>query len=65
MKVTFQINYRTVWGEEVKVILPDGQLFPLRTNNGEFWRGTTELAEGWSELTYQYAIFREIGRAHV
>lgn len=36
MKVTFQINYRTVWGEEVKVILPDGQLFPLRTNNGEF-----------------------------
>lgn len=59
MKVTFQINYRTVWGEEVKVILPDGQLFPLRTNNGEFWRGTTELAEGWSVLTYQYAIFRD------
>ena len=41
MKLTFRIEYRTAWGEELGVILDGNNSEPiiLRTPNGEHWEG--------------------------
>lgn len=40
MKLTFRIEYRTAWGEELGVILDGNNSEPiiLRTPNGEHWK---------------------------
>ena len=46
MKLTFRIEYRTAWGEELGVILDGNNSEPiiLRTPNGEHWEGEAETA---------------------
>jgi 4-alpha-glucanotransferase len=62
MKLTFQLEYRTVWGEEVEVTL-EGLQKPihLQSLNGILWEGTTELEALPSKapLAYRYSIYRD------
>ena len=47
MKLTFRVRYRTVWGENVCVILYDDGMvrqIPLSTRNGDEWQGIYELS---------------------
>lgn len=61
MKVSFQIAYRTQWGEEVRVVLSDEQQLPLHTHDGERWSGclTLDPLHAPSEITYRYIICRD------
>ena len=61
MEFSFQIHYRTNWGEEVRVMLSDGQLFPLYSYDGYTWRGNLSLdpRRFSDEIVYRYAIYRE------
>ncbi|MEG2151044.1 MAG: 4-alpha-glucanotransferase [Bacteroidaceae bacterium] len=57
MKLTFSIEYRTSWGEEVRVIgsIPET---PLQTTDGTHWSTTIELAMPMEkEIEYAYAIY--------
>lgn len=60
MEVHFQIDYRTIWGEEVRVriLQKDGteSILPLPTTDGKTWRGTLNVS---GNMTYQYFIFKE------
>ncbi len=64
MKLTFQINYRTVYGETMCVIGADGSVPGLNEENplllscqGEdFWQATLELPDKTCELHYKYAV---------
>ena len=63
MKLTFQIEYRTAWGEEIGIML-EGQEntpFMLRTINGVQWFGSVELedAPAGIPLTYSYGVYRD------
>ena len=60
MKLTFQIEYYTQWGEEVRVLFADGQSFPLQTQDGHIWRGdlTFNPLQIAAEIAYRYAIYR-------
>lgn len=61
MEVSFQIAYRTRWGEDVRVIFPDGRQFPLHTRDGEQWQGSLkfDLLHAPSEIVYRYAVCRD------
>lgn len=60
MKLTFQIEYYTQWGEEVRVLFADGQSFPLQTQDGHVWRGDLAFnpLQIAAEIAYRYAIYR-------
>ena len=60
MKLTFRIQYRTVWGEYLCVILNE-EVIELSTKDGNEWQGTAEcrLPEGDSLVTYRYGVFRD------
>ena len=63
MKLTFRIQYRTVWGENMCVVLYDDgmvQLIPLSTRNGSEWQGSYEYIpkETSRFITYRYAVYR-------
>ena len=59
MEVHFQIDYRTIWGEEVRVriLQKDGteSILPLSTTDGKTWVGTINVS---GNMTYQYFIFK-------
>lgn len=61
MKLTFRINYRTVWGESLCVLMEGnhGQAIPLSTRDGNEWQGTTEYMpeDDKAFVTYRYAVF--------
>lgn len=59
MKLSFQIHYHTSWGEEVRVLFSDGMIYPLKTQDGETWRGRLDLDQTIcpQEINYQYAIY--------
>ena len=63
MKLTFRINYRTVWGESLCVLMEGnhGQAIPLSTRDGNEWQGTTEYMpeDDKAFVTYRYAVFRD------
>lgn len=63
MKLTFRIEYRTTWGENVCVLIGDEETnkFELSTRNGIEWQGEVECPapKGQTCLTYRYAILRE------
>lgn len=64
MKLTFRVRYRTVWGENVCVILYDDGMvrqIPLSTRNGDEWQGIYEYTPNGTcrFITYRYAIYRE------
>ncbi|HJG77920.1 4-alpha-glucanotransferase [Phocaeicola barnesiae] len=61
MKLTFRIQYRTVWGEDIRVILNDDTEHPiaLSTRDGNNWIGTTnyEAPVACVQVTYRYGVF--------
>ena len=63
MKLTFHIQYRTIWGESLCVILNDDKLntVELSTRDGVEWRGEcyyTNPTEGQA-ITYRYCVMRD------
>ncbi len=62
MKLTFRMQYRTVWGENIRVIIneDDTHAIVLSTRNGIDWSGTSEyrLPDGTRKITYRYGVFR-------
>lgn len=63
MKLTFRIRYRTVWGENLCVLLNDDetQIISLSTRNGDEWQGSFEYIPVGSNqfVTYRYAVYRD------
>ena len=61
MKLTFRIEYRTAWGENIGVMLQGQENNPiiLNTNDGVFWEGGAEMldAPAGVPLTYRYGVF--------
>ena len=61
MKLTFRVPYRTVWGENVHVIVNGNKDFELYTLDGYTWQGSfdypdTSITEA---VTYRYAIYND------
>jgi 4-alpha-glucanotransferase len=60
MEVHFQINYCTVWGEDVRVkmIQKNGveSIFPLSTADGKSWTGKLSVS---GDIKYQYCLFSQ------
>ncbi len=63
MKLTFHIQYRTVWGENLCVILNenDSSLIELSTSNGTEWKGECDYSNPTGEqlVTYRYCVVRD------
>ena len=61
MKLTFRIEYRTAWGENIGVMLQgrENQPIMLGTNDGVMWEGGAEMldAPAGVPLTYRYGVF--------
>ena len=61
MKLTFRIEYRTAWGENIGVMLKGQENCPimLETSDGINWEGSTEMldAPAGVPLTYRYGVF--------
>lgn len=62
MRIIFSIEYRTTWGEDLRVVLTaiDGKTFvvPLQTRDGVRWKGEFYADKG-GRLTYVYAVFNK------
>lgn len=60
MKLNFKINYRTVWGESLGVMIAD-KVVALSSTDGEVWSGSTdiELPKGGLPLLYRYGVYRD------
>lgn len=58
MKLSFHIEYRTSWGEQVGVLI-EGEKSPvmLSSVDGAYWVGATEVKN--APATYRYGIFRD------
>ena len=56
MKATFHIHYRTVWGEELKIILP-GQIIDMQTSDGYLWTAQYDIPESKYAIPYYYAVY--------
>lgn len=70
MNISFQINYRTAYGQTLCVVETNESILgftpdtPLRLNcQGEdFWIGTVEISDFVTEMQYKYAILLEDGQ---
>ena len=62
MKLTFRIRYRTVWGENLRIILneEENNSIPLTTRDGVIWQNCYEYFTTDIEkvITYRYGVFR-------
>lgn len=57
MIITFQIHYRTVWGETLKVIFPN-RLIDMSTQDGYLWTGSfSPDSNSTCVYTYYYGVF--------
>ena len=58
MIVIFQIHYRTIWDEEVRVVLPDRSV-TLHTVDGYLWGGYCEfdVCDCPASVSYHYEIY--------
>ena len=60
MKVYFQINYSTAWGEEVRIKLIQANgietVYPLATTDGKVWSGSLSVS---GDIQYQYCIYAD------
>lgn len=69
MKITFQIEYRTAWGESLGVTIESANAGPvmLETKDGKTWKGSTEmdLPKGGLPLLYRYGVYREGQRIRI
>ncbi len=63
MKLTFRIEYRTAWGEELGVTLKGNNSEPiiLSTLDGAHWEGSTEMpdAPAGVPVSYRYGVYRD------
>lgn len=63
MKLTFRIEYRTAWGENLGVTICGQENAPvmLRTENGIHWEGHTETTDAPAgvPLSYKYGVYRD------
>lgn len=63
MKLTFKIEYRTAWGEEIGVTLEGQENSPilLSTDDGVIWEKSLETVEAPAgvPVTYRYGVFRD------
>jgi 4-alpha-glucanotransferase len=63
MKLTFQIEYRTAWGETLGVIPASAATDPilLHTADGELWQGSAMMpdAPAGQPFAYRYGVFRD------
>jgi len=59
MKVHFKIEYRTQWGEEVRLQIL-GREYSLTTEDGKFWQGSIDIPRTETDHTvsYLYALYR-------
>ena len=61
MKVIFSIEYRTRWGEDLRVCVSDGHddlyVIPLQTKDGVRWRGEFYTNDLSRRITYFYSVF--------
>ena len=61
MKLTFRIEYRTAWGENLYVILSERENQPiaLHTQDGVFWEGDADMPDAYAgiPITYRYGVF--------
>ena len=60
MTFHFSIEYKTQWGEELRVII-NGKEYELNTFDGAIWAADIKLksAEIGDKLSYQYAVYRD------
>ncbi len=63
MNISFKLEYRTIWGEDVRVNLSVGTNSPvqimLHTVDGIIWSGSTEVENPDNEVvTYRYSVYR-------
>lgn len=60
MKITFRIQYHTVWGESLRVILNDDETrtLELTTRDGVEWHGSFDYPLN-EALTYRYGVYRD------
>lgn len=60
MKITFRIQYRTVWGESLCILLSQQQIqhtVEMTTRNGEEWTGEANFDfPSAAPITYRYAV---------
>ena len=63
MKITFRIEYRTVWGENIGVTINGNKNQPvlLNTINDINWEGETDCCEKPIDeyLTYRYGVYKD------
>ena len=61
MKLTFRVPYRTVWGENVYVVIDEKHTKDLYTLDGYTWQGSFDYNGGdkTKAVTYRYAIYRD------
>ena len=60
MKLTFRIQYRTVWGEYLCALV-NSEVIELSTKDGINWQGTAEcrLPQEDSLIAYRYGVYRD------
>ena len=60
MKITFQIDYHTIWGEEIGVIINGTESVMLNTRDGKLWEGYYVSKEPTPNgiLSYKYAVYK-------
>ena len=63
MKLTFRIEYRTAWGENlgVSMNMKDSEIIMLRTKDGVTWEGSAEMldAPAGVPISYRYGVYQD------
>ena len=64
MTVSFNIEYRTSWGEEVRIagLLPES--IPMHTTDGIYWTADVELEVPKEGMTINYSYQIEQNQIH-
>lgn len=66
MKLQFSLKYHTTWGQDLRVEVTLSRrrgadvsyMYPLHTDDGEFWHGDIPIAEkDVTRFTYRYVVF--------
>ena len=60
MKLTFKVEYRTVWGESIHVLINDDEgCVQLTSKDGYIWEGSYDIAlpDDNRCITYRYGVF--------
>ncbi len=68
MKITFNINYRAEWGEQIRVVVhgaPQGGVVSLEAADGERWSGAAELEPSCVEYHYELYCGAEVLRSEI